>query len=171
MTADEQFAMLMQRPDFEQVKRQYEDLLEQVRAALQSAFKLPDWREREDSGGTTGCASQFPDLDSGEVARHSTAAWSTDGEITPDDWDETKSVLSDLGGELGFDRVTLEIGARDNLAYELSNDAGGKLRIFAGAGKHTVVRVVTGCHPTSEAKERGRPLTEEELDERRRTGR
>lgn len=165
MSTQEQFDSLMRRPDLEQAQARYEDLQKQIRAALKKKFDLSQWEEDPETVIRSSYCREFPDVDGLDVGNINMPIWAAKGGIPQKDWPTAQAVLRDLGGQLGFGRVTLDADQGGNRMYEIVDGYGAKLTL--GTMGNTTLSVGTGCHLKPKAKKRGRPITREEADQER----
>ncbi|WP_317495315.1 LppA family lipoprotein [Haloechinothrix sp. LS1_15] len=165
MSLEEQYETVAERPDRKQAIAAYEELQEKVRAALRERFDFPEWEPGGGEERTTPGCSEFPDLIGLDAASTGLQNWIAEAGISPYDWSDAQDILREAGREYGFEQVTLDIQESHDLSFELTNDTGAKLRLMSGRNTNTVLRVSTGCHLEPAAKERGRPISQEEWRE------
>lgn len=161
MKTQEQFDKLMQRPDLDQAKERYVKIQRDIRAKLKDEFDLPEWENDGHGRVSAGCTA-FPDVDSLDVAEYQMDIWVAEGSVVPR-WDEVKSRMREIAGEYGFAKVTINTGSGDHRAFELSDRYGATLNLSSKG--NTSLNVWTGCHLRPKAMQRGRPITEAEVEE------
>ncbi|MBA0124523.1 hypothetical protein H0B56_03110 [Haloechinothrix sp. YIM 98757] len=165
MTLEEQYEQVAQRPDIDEAIKAYEQLHNKVQAELREKFDLPAWEKgTHEETRTPGCGD-FPDLIGWDAESSSLQSWVSEASISLEDWSQAKAILRTFSQEHGFDKVSIDIAQSDNLAYELMNDTGAKITLRSGRGSNVLLGGATGCHLTPGAKERGRPISQEERRE------
>lgn len=153
--AREQFQQLMQRPDIDQAAARYEEMYRKVRQVLSRPPLGSDWKQTGEPG-RAGCGSEFGaiNVDGRSDAEHrGLGTWTAEGAVPENEWSQAVSrvrqVVQGYGFNAGHDIVASkgdhEIVFRDQYAAELN----------FGTAVNTTLLLMTGCHLTAAAKQRG----------------
>ncbi|MGH3466288.1 MAG: LppA family lipoprotein [Thermocrispum sp.] len=167
MTAQEQFAELMTRPDVQQAKDRYEAMQATIRAELTDRLDLPKWTTDPETANDRPCGD-FPDVHPFDLGTFSLALWSTQGPLDDHQWSQAKQTLREVSRDYGFTHVAMEANRAASPVYQLSDGDGANLHLMVNPQNRVVLQVNGGCHLKPESKERGRPINEEEKESYRR---
>lgn len=168
MLPEQQFRELMKRPDAEQAKHQYEALQATIRKTLSEHLQLADWTTNPDTGSASPCGD-FADVHPFDTSTFSLPLSSTEGPLTDEQWTQAKDDVARIGRDHGFTTVALDHTADNVRVYELSDGKGASIHLTVNPQKRIVVQIDAGCHLKPEAKERGRPINEDEKQSYRNT--
>lgn len=153
MSQQQQYAELSNRPSLEEVVERYEEMRRTIRDRLTSRFGLPVWTE-QNSPRSSGCAPQFPDVDSKDAGKKFLSRWFSTAPVT-ENWQEAKQIVVDVSRTYGFNSISLDIQRPDDAEFNVNDQNGAELSF--GSAKNTVLALTTGCHLTAEAKQRIKP--------------
>lgn len=148
-----QFAELIQRPDIDQATARYEEMYTKVRAALSAAFPALKWQQTTQLAGAA-CGSEYPGLDGDGEAR-GLPNWMAEGNLPDAQWDEAVSIVRDVAHDYRFDAGQVVVNRPKDHEIDFHDQYQAELNF--GTATNTTLLIRTGCHLTTQAKQRGAP--------------
>jgi Lipoprotein confined to pathogenic Mycobacterium len=150
-----QFSQLMQRPDIDQVAAGYEAMYAKVRQELSVVVPmLVDWRSNDDPA-TSMCGGDYSDLGADGQTR-SLPNWLTVAPIPDADWARAVRAVDVVVRGYGFDSGPITAADKPGNHYVAFYDK-YSAALTISSGHSTDILLVTGCHLTAAAKDRGHP--------------
>jgi hypothetical protein len=149
-----EYSQLMKRPDSDQAAARYGEILAKVREQLSAVSpSVKGWTSAKD--GTAGGCNDFPDVGfDGEFV--STGNWYTQAPMPEGDWARAVQAVDKLVRAYGFDSGPVTAVDRPGNHYVAFYDEYRAELVISGG--HTLgVLLMSGCHLTTAAKERGHP--------------
>ncbi|GAB3397286.1 hypothetical protein GCM10027360_93240 [Amycolatopsis echigonensis] len=157
---DRQFSELMQRPDIDEIVAHYQQMYADLRQQLSAEFpSIGSWSQSQDAT-TAACGPEFDavnaDLPQNDAVTKSVGNWGTTGTISDKDWSRALKTVSGIVSRYGFDPnaqvMNDKPGAHDANFYDRY-----RAEFSISAGNSAGFMLLTGCHLTAVAKQRGTP--------------
>ncbi|MFD8493895.1 LppA family lipoprotein [Amycolatopsis sp. NPDC059657] len=147
----QQFAELVQRPDIDQATARYSEISTKIRDALSAAFPALKWQQTTQLAGAA-CGSDYPGLDAdGEV--RGLPNWMAEGNLPDAQWEQAVSIVRDAARGYGFDGGQVVVNRPND--HEIDFQDQYKAELNFGTAANTTLLIRTGCHLTTQAKQRG----------------
>jgi hypothetical protein len=155
-TPQQQFQELLKRPDIEQISQRYNEMRAGISDRLSAEIGTPPWKEDADTGGSSGCGREYPDVGIDGEAR-AMPLWYSEAAVPDDKWTLAVQVVNEITSNYGFGAPTVVVDTPGNHEISLKGNYGAEL-VF-GTKNQSILTVLTGCHLTPEAHRRGAPST------------
>jgi hypothetical protein len=145
-----EFAELTKGPDIDQITARYKEMYTKVQQAITAvAPNIAEWQQDGDDGGDSGCCGEFSSVsipDGGQIGLPIVNG----APIPPAEW--TRAVDQVVRG-YGFNSGPSDVPNRQYVTFY--DQFGSELTI--ASDKKTDILLMSGCHLTAAAKQRGRP--------------
>ncbi|MFC5997136.1 LppA family lipoprotein [Quadrisphaera sp. GCM10027208] len=141
-TQDELRAELAARPSIEEATVAQDEMLTEIRAAIDAAIGPQDWL-REETVSESGCRD-FPGNDG--MVRGSDR-WVIEGGVSDQEWDLVEQAVTTVTGEHGFQPPSVVRDEPGGHRLMISRDDGAIVDL--GSSTNLVLGATTGCHPRS----------------------
>ncbi|MFC5997135.1 LppA family lipoprotein [Quadrisphaera sp. GCM10027208] len=139
-TQDELAAELASRPSIEEATVAQDEMLTEIRAAIDTAIGPQNWRRKE-VHSASGCRD-FPGLDGME---RDSDRWIIDGGVTDQEWDLVEQAVTTVTGEHGFHPPEVILDRPGDHVLMIFRDDGAIVDL--GTELNLVLGASTGCHP------------------------
>jgi hypothetical protein len=151
-----EFAILRARPDADAAVAKYERFLAGTREILTTAQHGGPWQSKDTSGPTTTSCGEFPATDVRDAVQTTLPIWYTASPpLDPLHWRTARAAVLDLGHRFGLVPGLVGSDVPGNYLLTLIDNTGASAEV--GVGVNATVSLLTGCHLTHTARERGTP--------------
>lgn len=133
-------AELAARPSIDEATAAQEEMLTEIRTAVDAAIGPQDW-VREDAVSESGCRD-FPGNDG---MKRGSDRWVIEGGVTDQEWDLLERVVSTVTGEHGFQPPSVVRDEPGGHRLMISRADGAIVDL--GSSTNLVLSARTGCHP------------------------
>lgn len=101
----EQFDVLLKRPDIEQITRSYQQLITEIRKETVDRFGLPGWEfGKDDQTSNSACGFEFPDIHVRDGQERGVNGGYSRAKLPDEDWQEALDVVAQLARAKGFSK-------------------------------------------------------------------
>ena len=139
-TEAELAAELAARPSIEEATVAQDEMLTEIRAAIDAAIGPQNWR-REEAVSESGCRD-FPGNDG---MKRGSDSWIIDGGVSDQEWDLVEQAVTTVTGEHGFQPPEVILDRPGDHVLMFSRDDGATVDL--GTELNLVLGARTGCHP------------------------
>lgn len=141
-TEEELAAELAARPPIDEAVQIQDQMLADIRAAIDTAIGPQDW-VREERVSESGCRD-FPGMGGTE---RTSDRWVIEGGVTDQEWDLVEQAVTTVTAEHGFDPPSVILDEPGDHVLMISRDDGAIVDL--GTQVNLVLSATTGCHPNS----------------------
>ncbi|MFI7122330.1 LppA family lipoprotein [Amycolatopsis sp. NPDC049868] len=152
MPSQDQYAELSRRPSIDEAVAHYDKLRQALQTRLTAELGVKDWVDKQD-GRQSGCANEFPGVDSQDAVRMFLSFLIAPKPVTGEQWPAATRIVTEVGALHGFDKPGLQVSKPPAFEFELKDRYLASVTL--STDKTTVISIETGCHLTTAAKRRG----------------
>ncbi|WP_083737694.1 LppA family lipoprotein [Amycolatopsis keratiniphila] len=150
MPSQDQYAELSRRPSIDEAVAHYDRLRHALQARLSAELGVTGWVDKQD-GRQSGCANDFPGVDSRDAVRMFLSFLIAPKPVTGEQWPAATRIVTEVGAAHGFDKPGLQVSKPPAFEFELKDQY--QASVTLSTDKTTVISIETGCHLTTAAKQ------------------
>lgn len=127
-----------------------------MRDRLVAETGLTAWKERPDSSARSSCR-EFPEIDAADKESRSLPRWASEANLADDKWPHAVQIVTAIADTYGFGAPQTLVDSPGRHEISLRDSYNAELTF--GTRVNTSLQVLTGCHLTADAYQRGKPST------------
>jgi hypothetical protein len=156
--ASQQFSELMKRQDIDTAVARYQEMYARLRSALAATFTGMTWTQSLEPTGAA-CGSEFAAIDADQPQDDAVSTtlgnWDSTTSIPDARWPTALAVVTGVARQYDFTEPQVMVN-RPAAHFAQFEDSQQAVLTF-GLGNALGLTLVTGCHLTAAAKQRGHP--------------